>query len=390
MRQDDLFRRMFLARPRDLRRCASHNPLIALHHAVLLQLRGRRLHPGGPADRVRAICLELQLFLFEGCGFPAGECLHVHSRFRRIRARAVVDNAHFSKLTGRPVDWFMQRTGIRERRRAGSDEDVHSMAVAAVHSLIESNELTLAGVDLIIGVSYTPLDTIATLAHIVQRQFSLRGARALYLSTACSSFMDAIDVAQAYISSGRSKKALIVASEQNSAFSRDEDEMSGHLWGDGAAAMLLSVAGEFAQFEVIDVQTKGLADLGDGPESISLNPAGAGLVMRHGKQVFAHACHEMAAATREILARNGLNIEHVRLLVPHQANKRIIDHVAKALEIPPERAALTISELGNTGCAGVAITLHRFSHTVAAGEHVVLVTFGGGYSSGAALLRRCQ
>ncbi len=302
----------------------------------------------------------------------------------------VVDNLHFARLTGRPVDWFTQRTGILERRRAGSDENVNSMAVAAVQSLIDSNGLSLDGVDLIIGVSYTPFDTIATIAHIVQRHFSIRGARALYLSTACSSFMDALDVAESYIVAGRSKRALIVASEQNSAFSRDEDERSGHLWGDGAAAILLSAEAETSEFEVLDVQTRGLADLGEGPESISLNPAGDGLVMRHGKQVFAHACHEMAAATREILLRNGLDIEHVRLLVPHQANKRIIDHVAKDLEIPPERAAITISELGNTGCAGVAITLHRFGSTVAAGEHLVLVTFGGGYSSGAALLRRSQ
>ena len=302
----------------------------------------------------------------------------------------VVDNLHFSQLTGRAVDWFSQRTGIRERRRAGRDENVNSMAVAAVRSLLEEDNVSLDGVDLIIAVSYTPLDTIATIAHVIQREFSLRGARALYISTACSSFMDAVDVAQAYITSGRSTKVLIVASEHNSAFARDEDEMSGHLWGDGAAAVLLSAATGPSQFAVLDVHTRGLADLGEGPASISLNPASGGLVLRHGKQVFAHACEEMAAATRDILGRNGLNIEHVRLLVPHQANKRIIDHVAEDLGLPPDRAAVTISELGNTGCASVAITLHRFGRMVSSGEYVVLVTFGGGYSSGAALLRRSE
>lgn len=300
----------------------------------------------------------------------------------------VLDNAHFARLTGRPEEWFLKRTGIRERRRVGPGEDVNTMAIAAVESLLSQSGVTLSGVDLIIGVSYTPLDTIATLAHILQRRFAIKGARALYLSTACSSFLDGVDVAQAYLASGRAKKALIVASEQNSAFSCDEDEMSGHLWGDGAAAILLSADGEGARFEVLDVQTEGLADLGEGPDAISLQPAGEGLVMRHGKQVFAHACHEMAASTREILSRNGLTIDDVRLLVPHQANKRIIDHVAHDLGLPEEKAALTISELGNTGCAGVAITFHRFAGLVAPGEFVVLVTFGGGYSAGAALLKR--
>jgi 3-oxoacyl-[acyl-carrier-protein] synthase-3 len=97
----------------------------------------------------------------------------------------------------------------------------------------------------------------------------------------------------------------------------------------------------------------------------------------------------MANETREILDRNDLDISQIRLLVPHQANKRIIDHVAGDLGVPPERAAITISELGNTGCASVAITLHRYAHIVKPDEYVVLVTFGGGFSSGAALLRRC-
>jgi 3-oxoacyl-[acyl-carrier-protein] synthase-3 len=300
----------------------------------------------------------------------------------------IVDNLHFSELTGRAVDWFAQRTGIRERRRAGADENVNSMAIEAVRSLVASG-VALAGVDLVIAVSYTPLDTIATLAHVVQREFALRNARALYVSTACSSFMDALDIAQAYIDARRAQRVLVVAAEHNSAFARDEDEMSGHLWGDGAAAVLLSAAPGPSHFEVLDVQTRGLAWLGDGATSISLNPAAAGLVMRNGKQVFAHACHEMANETREILARNALDISQIRLLVPHQANKRIIDHVAGDLGVPPERAAVTISDLGNTGCASVAITLHRHAHLVKAGEYVVLVTFGGGFSSGAALLRRC-
>jgi 3-oxoacyl-[acyl-carrier-protein] synthase III len=298
----------------------------------------------------------------------------------------VVDNEYFSALLGKPPSWFEDRTGILQRRRAGADENVHTMAVGAVAAL-QAQGASLADVDLVIAASYTPLDTIGTIAHVVQRQFNLQGARTMYISTACSSFMDALDVAYVYFKAGKASKALIVAVEHNSAYARDDDPMSGHLWGDGASAVLVGNTAAASAFEVVQIDTKGLADQGHGPEAVSLTAA-RGLTMPYGREVFTRACEEMAAAVRSLLAGNRLDIGHVRLLVPHQANKRILDHVANDLELPKDRVALTIDSLGNTGCASVAIALHRFGHAVAAGEWIVLVTFGGGYSVGAALLRR--
>jgi 3-oxoacyl-[acyl-carrier-protein] synthase III len=301
----------------------------------------------------------------------------------------VVDNEYFSRLTGRGPDWFEQRTGIRQRRRTAEGENANSMSIAAVRRLAHEGERVLADVDLIIGASYTPWDTIGTIAHVIQREFMLSGARAIYLSTACSSFIDSLDVAAAYLQSGRARKALIVAAEHNSLYSSDEDEKSGHLWGDGAAAFVVREASAAeGVLEVVDTYAAGLADRGRGPEGISLRPQSDGLVMEHGRDIFAHACREMTAATRLMLARNQLGIEDLRLLVPHQANKRIVDSVAHDLGLSPDRIAMTIDELGNTGCASVAITLHRNKHRLAPGEVAVLVTFGGGYSVGAALVRR--
>lgn len=300
----------------------------------------------------------------------------------------VVDNEYFARLTGRSPDWFVQRTGIRERRRAGADEDANTMSVAAVQSLLSADASCLGGVDLIIGASYTPIDTIGTLAHVVQRRFELRGARAIYLSSACSSFMDALDMAAAYQAAGRSRKALIVAAEHNSAYSRDEDERSGHLWGDGAAAYVVASTPGGAQYQVLDVTVQGLAHCGHGPEAISLNTRTGLLTMPNGREVFARACQEMTRAIRELLTKHGRSLDEIRLVVPHQANKRIIDHVAGELGLPADRTAMTIADLGNTGCASVAITLHRYRKHLAPGDYVVLVTFGGGYSVGAALLRR--
>lgn len=300
----------------------------------------------------------------------------------------VVDNEYFSGLTGRPTAWFEQLTGIRARRRAGEGENANTMAAAAVENLVRQSPGALAGVDLIIGASYTPWDTIGTIAHVIQRQFHIHNARALYLSTACSSFIDALEVVAAYFQSGRASKALVVAVEHNSLYSSDSDEKSGHLWGDGAAALLLSKEPGGQSIEIVDVRAVGRADIGRGPEGIKMTPHADGLVMLYGKDIFMHACREMVAVTQEILQRNHILVEDVQLLVPHQANQRIIDCVLEHMKLPAQRAAMTIKELGNTGCASVAITYHRSWHLLKAGQVGVMVTFGGGYSAGAALIRR--
>jgi 3-oxoacyl-[acyl-carrier-protein] synthase III len=302
----------------------------------------------------------------------------------------VVDNSYFSELTGRPIEWFERLTGIRERRRASLEENTNTMAIAAVQSLLQTNADALRDVDLIVGASYTPWDTIGTIAHVLQQHFRLHGAKAIHLSTACSSFIDSLELVMAYRESGRATKALIVAAEHNSLFSSDQDEKSGHLWGDGAAAFVVGAMSEGQHMQVIDVASVGLADLGHGPEAIQMLSRSDGLTMRHGRDIFVHACREMSKMARHVLAKNDVPMSELRILIPHQANKRIIDCVMKELEIAEDRVALTVDSLGNTGCASVAITYHRHCHRVAPGEYALLVTFGGGYSAGAALLKRAM
>jgi 3-oxoacyl-[acyl-carrier-protein] synthase III len=300
----------------------------------------------------------------------------------------VVDNQFFSERTGRDPSWFETRTGMRQRRRAGPGENANTMAIEAVARLQSALPAGLGPVDLILGGSYTPWDTIATIAHVVQRQFALENARALYISSACSSFLNALELTAAYFESGRSKNALVIMSEHNSLYSKDDDPQSGHLWGDGASAMLISkdrTPGSF--MKILDVTTSSLAHLGSGPEGVYLCIKNEGLVVPKGRDVFQHACRSMEEDSRAMLKKHGLTLADIRLFVAHQANKRIVDHVAQTLGLESDRVANTVETLGNTGCASVPISLLHYRHTLKSGDYVLLVAFGGGYSSGAALAR---
>ena len=302
---------------------------------------------------------------------------------------SIVDNRQLSELTGRDSDFFLRRTGIQERRRAASGENTNTMAVSAVRALTARSQALLPEVDLLIGCSYTSWDLIGTLAHAVQRACGVTRARAFTLSSACSSVANALEVAAAFFDAGRSECALIVAADHNSLYSDDSDPRSGHLWGDGAAALLLQRAPQSgAPFAVMDVWTAGLGHVGTGPEGVALRPREGGLIMPNGKDVFIQACEGMEAAARLLLERNGLTSKDVRLLVPHQANQRIMDHVADKLAIAPEQVASTIAHYGNTGCASAIITLEQHQQQLLAGELALIVTFGGGYSAGAALLQK--
>ncbi len=303
---------------------------------------------------------------------------------------AVVTNEHFTRLNGLASDWIIERTGIRERRKAGPGENANTMAIAATQALLaELPDLEPSSIDLIVAGTYTPHDTIYTAAHAVQRMLNINEIPVVSISSACSSLLNAVEIVEGYFALGKASRALVVVSEHNTAYNNEEDTMAGHLWGDGAAALLFSKEPLGAgSLRVAQVLTGGAAPMGKADEAVTLKPVEKGIVMPFGRDVFQQACTYMARITQQLLDKNGLEINELSYLIPHQANLRISANVVKQLGLDPARAVSNIERLGNTGCAGAAIGLAEIWPRIQPGENLIVTVFGGGYSYGAMLLQK--
>ncbi|MFC0184533.1 3-oxoacyl-[acyl-carrier-protein] synthase-3 [Pseudarcicella hirudinis] len=299
----------------------------------------------------------------------------------------VITNAYFEQLNGLTDEWIIERTGIRQRRKASSEENTNTMAVMASLKGLESLPYDKNEIDLIVGATYTPYDVIATVAHAVQHAINVPEIPVVSISSACSSLLNAIEIVQGYFAMNKAKRALVVVSEHNTAYNNEDDTKAGHLWGDGAAALFISKERlSDSDWEIKDVITGGAGTIGKAMEGVTLKPLERGLIMPYGKDVFINACTYMPKVSRQVLERNSLDISDISYIIPHQANLRITKNVAGTLQVPEEKMISNIQYLGNTGCAGCAIALDENKTKFQKGEKVVITVFGGGYSYGAMLL----
>ena len=301
----------------------------------------------------------------------------------------VITNDYFLDNYSISNEEIIDKSGIKERRRTQPIENTNSMAIEAVKKGFFELPFPIDEIDLIIGATYTPYDTVGTLAHAVQAYFKIDKAKCFTISSACSSFVNALEVVDTFFTAGKANKALLVVSENNSLYNDFSDPKSSFLWGDGAAAVFISKERcSDDDFEVIDVTSKGLGTVGKNIECIYLRPSKGGLKMPFGRDVFQYACNYLIEETEQILESNGLSISELNYFIPHQANKRIIDFVVKNLKIDPGKVLNNIEDLGNTGSASTAIALAQNKHKFIKGDTIAIAVFGGGYSSGAVLLRK--
>ena len=301
----------------------------------------------------------------------------------------IIRNDYFKEVNGLSEEWILSRTGIKERRKALTHENTNTMAINAVQKAIEGLPYSISDIDLIVGATYTPYDIVINLAQSVQNHFNISKVKALTITSACSSFVNAVEIVNGYFAINKAKKALVIVSEHNTAYSNEKDEQSGHLWGDGASAVFITKEKESDNdIEIIDVITEGLGNVGKAPEAVYLRPLNGGIKMPLGKDVFINANNYMVSVLTDILNKNNLSVNDLNYVIPHQANIRIIEHIRKELELKEEKMIVNIDKLGNTGCASTPIAFSQNQGKFQKDDLIGITVFGGGYSSGAILLKK--
>lgn len=294
-----------------------------------------------------------------------------------------IDNEYFLNINGLTSDWIVQRTGIVTRSKCAEDENQFTMGIEAIEDAVKRLPYPVKDVDLIVGAAYAAYDTVATMGHIAQREYDINHAKVVYITSACSSFINAMEVVETYFAAGKASKALIVCSEHNTYYSNESSPKDGHLWGDGAVAFFLSKERiSDSDWEVKSVFTEGLGNIGKGPEGVKLRPKEDGITMPDGRDVFIHACRYMIYALKKALEQADMTMEQLAHIITHQANKRIVAQVAHQLDKPLEFFLNNIEELGNTGSASAPLVLSQNQDDIAPGAEVALTVFGGGYSCG--------
>ena len=307
----------------------------------------------------------------------------------RYLPELVINNEHFKQLNGLSDDWIVSRTGIQERRKAAIDENSHTMGIAATQNLFDTIDTDKSVIDLIVGATYTAYDTIVTLGHAIQHFINVPDIPVVTISSACSSLLNAIEIVEGYFALGKANNALVVVSEHNTAYNNETDTVSGHLWGDGAATLLICKERQSEEdIEIKGVITGGAATSGKATEAVVLRPNDRGVIMPFGRDVFINACTYMPKVSKQILEKCNVSIEEIDFVIPHQANHRISLNVMETLGLRLDKLISNIQYLGNTGCAGCAIGISEHWNSFEKGNKIIVTVFGGGYSFGAMLLEK--
>ena len=306
----------------------------------------------------------------------------------------VVTNADLAKTLDTTDEWIVQRTGIRERRVAAPDEYTSDLAIKAARRALDAAGIAATEVDLIILATSTPDNTFPATAAKVQAALGVTGGAAFDVQAVCTGFVYALATADNFIRAGQSRTALVIGAETFSRILDWQDRGTCVLFGDGAGAVVLRAVpsnGSNAQRGVLSTHLHA-----DGRQYDLLYVDGgvsrtgtAGLLRMEGREVFRHAVAYLAGVVDEALAANGLSGRDVDWLVPHQANSRIIDAMARKLGLPAEKVVLTIDRHANTSAASVPLALAEAAADgrIRPGQLVLLEAMGGGLTWGAALIR---
>lgn len=307
----------------------------------------------------------------------------------------ILSNQTLEKMVDTSDEWIQSRTGIKERRILSDDDKPTSyLAIRAAKDLIAKKKLDPTTIDLVLVATVTPDLHVAATAAYVASSIGASQAFAYDLNAACSGFLYGMSTAAAYISSGRYKKVLLIGADKMSSIVDYTDRTTCIIFGDGGGAVLFEPSPNEYGWEDEYFRS-------DGTDRMSLRiKAGGSLfptsqktldegwhnIHQDGRTVFKYAVSEMSHVAEQIMLRNNLNEQTLDYLVPHQANKRIVDATAQRLNLKEEKVLMNIAYYGNTTAATLPLLLNDYETQLKQGDKLVFTAFGGGFTWGAAHL----
>jgi 3-oxoacyl-[acyl-carrier-protein] synthase-3 len=319
---------------------------------------------------------------------------HAHiTGWGRYAPEQVLTNADLERMVDTNDEWIVQRTGIRERRVAAAHETTASMAAVASLRAIRTAGIDPDEIDLILLATLTPDYWMPSTAALVKEAIGNTRAAAMDVAAACSGFVYAYATAQAYITSGLARHVLVIGAELLTRFLDYSDRSTCILFGDGAGAVVLSAADTRGGGLGIEMTTEPQgaymiwlpAGGAKSPPSAETIARGEHYIRMEGRETYRFATRTLATSALASIERAGLQPSDIDLFIPHQANIRIIEAVAKGLDLPMERMYVNLDRYGNTSAASVPIALAEAVNEgrVQVGDHIVIVAFGAGFTSGA-------
>lgn len=303
----------------------------------------------------------------------------------------VLTNKILATMVDTNDEWITSRTGIKERRILKEQgQGTSFMAIKAAEQLLSKNNINPEDIDMVIMATATPDMPVAATGVYVASQIGAVNAFSYDLAAACSGFLFGMSTAARYIESGRYKKVLLIGADKMSSIVDYTDRTTCIIFGDGAGAVLFE-----PNLEGLGLQDEILRSDGVGRDSLKIDAGGSILppsnqtiadkqhfVHQDGKTVFKFAVSKMADVSEQIMQRNNLTGDDVSWLVPHQANKRIIDATSRRMNLPQDKVMLNIHRYGNTTSATLPLCLFDYENQLKKGDNIVFAAFGGGFTWG--------
>ncbi|MGF7160018.1 3-oxoacyl-[acyl-carrier-protein] synthase-3 [Rhodoligotrophos appendicifer] len=305
-----------------------------------------------------------------------------------------VSNHDLTRIVETSDEWIVERTGIKQRYLAAEGETTGSLAVAAARAALQDAGMEAQSIDLIVLGTSTPDNTFPATATFVQAELGMVRGAAFDVQAVCSGFVYALSIADSMVRTGSANRALVIGSETFSRILDWSDRTTCVLFGDGAGAVVLEAVEEAEGIEGRGVIATKLHSDGRYKDKLYVDGGPSttktvGVLRMEGKEVFKHAVVNISAVMTETLDSMGLTAADIDWIVPHQANKRILDSTAKRFGIPEDKVVITVDRHGNTSAASIPLALDVAvkDGRIKRGDLVLVEAMGGGFTWGAALIR---